>query len=104
MTKKRFTLNVDGETINDGDNRYCGEDVVELLNELHEKNKELRLQLNLCSDQRNEFHRGVRENVNRVGKLEKENEQLKNNIKEAYNNERTMIGKSVLKQLMETIQ
>lgn len=52
-------------------------DVCELLNELHEKNNELRLQLNLCSDHRNEFHRAARENANRVGKLEKENEQLK---------------------------
>ena len=53
------------------------EDLCLLLNELHEENNELRLQLNLCSDQRNEFHRGARENANRVGKLEKENEQLK---------------------------
>ena len=29
------------------------------------------------SAQRDEFHRGARENANRVGKLEKENEQLK---------------------------
>ena len=39
-----------------------------------------------------------------LNNLSDENEQLKNNIKEAYNNERTMIGKSVLKQLMEQIQ
>lgn len=52
-------------------------DVCELLNDLHKKNNELRLQLNLCSDQRNEFHRAARENANRVGKLKKENEQLK---------------------------
>ena len=68
MTEKRFTLNVDGETINDGDNRYCGEDVVELLNELHE-----------------------------------ENQHIKNSIQEAYRNERTHIGESVLRQLINQI-
>ena len=33
-----------------------------------------------------------------------ENEQIKQVIKEAYHNERTQLGKSVLKQLMEAIQ
>ena len=45
--------------------------------ELKKEYEQLRLQLNSCSDQRNEFHRGARENANRVGKLKKENEQLK---------------------------
>jgi len=36
--------------------------------------------------------------------LTEENESIKNTIKEAYNNERTQIGKNVLKQLMEAIQ
>lgn len=36
--------------------------------------------------------------------LHEENQQIKTTIKEAYENERTMIGKSVLKQLMEQIQ
>ena len=36
--------------------------------------------------------------------LEKENEKLKQTIKEAYETERTQLGKSVLKQLMEAIQ
>lgn len=49
----------------------------DLLNQLNDENEQLRLQLNSCSDQRNEFHRGARENANRVGKLKKENEQLK---------------------------
>ena len=34
----------------------------------------------------------------------KENEHIKNTIQEAYNNERTKLGQSVLKQLMEAIQ
>ena len=100
MTAKRFEivkskLIKDGWVISDklkqftfptlkGDKRalvsYC-----KALNELHEENNELRLQLNLCSDQRNEFHRGARENANRVGKLKKENEQLKSFIKSLAN-------------------
>lgn len=39
-----------------------------------------------------------------LNELNDENEYIKNTIQEAYNNERTHIGKSVLKQLMETIQ
>ena len=90
MAEKRFKLafeNFDGWAILDTTGEYSddedyidwlsGQKAVDVLNELTEKNKELRLQLNLCSDQRNEFHRGLRENANRVGKLEKENEQLK---------------------------
>ena len=42
--------------------------------------------------------------VNRLNELHKENTHIKNTIKEAYNNERTQLGKSVLKQLMEAIQ
>jgi malate synthase len=37
-------------------------------------------------------------------KLQKENEQIKNVIREAYETERTELGKSVLKQLLEQIQ
>ena len=88
MTAKRFTFD---EDVNEdymyemgvfSDNGKVMEttDVLNCLNELHEENNELRLQLNLCSDQRNEFHRGARENANRVGKLEKENEQLKQTV------------------------
>ena len=93
MTEKRFTIwELNNAQIEDNvelESYIClnereSEEMCELLNELHEKNNELRLQLNLCSDQRNEFHRGARENANRVGKLEKENEQLKHRIND-YN-------------------
>ena len=40
----------------------------------------------------------------RVLELEKENEHIKQVIKEAYNNERTELGKSVLKQLLNNIE
>ena len=39
-----------------------------------------------------------------LNELHEENEQLKNNIKEAYENERTQIGKNVLKQLIEQME
>jgi len=58
-------------------------EVVDKLNELTEENeqlekenKELHIQFNLLREQRNEFHRGARENANRVGQLEKENKEL----------------------------
>ena len=86
MTAKRFTRIICSNDEYTG-SLYCNdeplkiEEVCTLLNELYEENQELRLQLNQCSDQRNEFHRGARENANRVGKLKKENEQLKSENK-----------------------
>ena len=84
MIAKRFTLayaDYDWWAICDKENPtelgISGEDVVKLLNELHEENEQLKTQLQNTSDQRDEFHRGARENANRVGKLEKENEQLR---------------------------
>lgn len=67
----------------------ANEEVVELLNlyeqlltQEKEKNQLLKLQLSNISAQRDEFHRGARENANRVGKLKKENEELKQQIKD----------------------
>ena len=136
MTAKRFTRIICSNDEYTG-SLYCNdeplkiEEVCTLLNELYEENQELRLQLNQCSDQRNEFHRGARENANRVGKLKKENEQLKEqnadwetafdnckHYKEAYGteivkikqtikdmmeNERTELGKMTLRQLWRQI-
>ena len=64
---------------------------------LEEENKELKQTVSDWSGSYDELFEDVK-------RLEKENEQIKHLIKEAYNNERTHIGKSVLKQLMETIQ
>ena len=68
-----------GERYYDGikPNYISSKELVKLLNELHEENEELKQQLQNTSDQRDEFYRGARENANRVGKLEKENEQLR---------------------------
>ena len=40
----------------------------------------------------------------KLNEVAEENEQLKQTIQEAYNNERTTLGKNVLKQLLEAIQ
>ncbi len=50
------------------------------LNGLWEENEQLKIQLQNTSAQRDEFHSGARENANRVGKLKKENEQLKQEL------------------------
>ena len=39
-----------------------------------------------------------------LNELNDENTHIKNTIKEMYNNERTALGRSVLKQLLEAIQ
>ena len=85
MTDKRFTVPKNYRCIQDNltKEHYLCEDKTEalnltyLLNELYEENKQLKTQLQNTSDQRDEFHRGARENANRVGKLKKEIEQLK---------------------------
>lgn len=54
------------------------------INELSEENEQLKILLDNISAQRDEFHRGARENANRVGELEKENEQLKKENKKLH--------------------
>ena len=48
--------------------------------------EKLKIQLQSTSYQRDEFHRGAIENANRVGKLKKENEQLKHKLKSLNDN------------------
>ena len=49
-------------------------------------------------------YEGNKDTTNLLNQLHTENLRLKQTITEAYQNERTQLGKSVLKQLMETIQ
>ena len=44
-----------------------------------------------------------KEVVDKLNELAEENQHIKNTIKESYNNERTQLGKSVLKQLIQNI-
>ena len=49
-------------------------------------------------------HINAKKITKRLNKLADENEMIRNTINEMYNNERTQLGKSVLKQLLEAIQ
>jgi len=59
-------------------------EVVDKLNELAEENKEIKIQYDNLKAQRDEFHRGARENANRVGQLEKENKELQERNNRQY--------------------
>ena len=85
MTEKRFECDKGSRIIIDNETKLhyimtldweCRL-ITKLLNHFSEENEQLKFELQSISDQRDEFHRGARENANRVGKLEKENEQLK---------------------------
>ena len=104
MTGKRFTLFEDGETIID--NESVADDggkevywtveyvqvvkLVKLLNELHEENKEQKRAMRIA------------EHYNE--QLENEIIHIKTTIKTMMENERTELGRSVLKQLWSAIQ
>lgn len=49
-------------------------------------------------------HINAKKITKRLNKLADENEMIRNTINEMYKNERTQLGKSVLKQLLEAIQ
>ena len=59
-----------------------------MLNSLNDEKKELRIQYNFIREQSNEFHRIARENIDRVGQLEKENNELKKEL-DYYKNQHT---------------
>ena len=44
--------------------------------------RELQFQCNHLQEEANEFHRGARENANRVGQLKRENKKLKQDLKD----------------------
>ena len=88
MTEKRFILKENGLIediqlnilLDGGEDK---EDMVDLLNEQHET---------------------IQQQKEAIEHLSYDCEYIQNTIKEAYNNERTHIGQSVLKQLLEAIQ
>lgn len=51
------------------------------LNSLVDENEQLKSQLQSTCEQRDEFYRGARENANRAGELENDNEKLKRVLK-----------------------
>lgn len=80
----KFSYSEIGEYIDENhtDKPLRNDEIVDLLNKQHEQIQELQIQLNCTSDQRDEFFRGARQNANRVGKLVKENEKLKEQLNE----------------------
>ena len=92
-------------------------ELVDLLNDLSEENKQLKIRFNEEREKSLKFCRNIdtltienehlknhiQELQNHLKRLENENEQIKQVIKEAYETERTHIGKSVLKQLLNNI-
>ena len=87
MSEKRFKMRRRIDVVSDiydseNDKLMVLSDVVSLLNELYEENGQLRFQLKNTSVQRDEFLQGARENSEKIGELEKENEQLKREVKE----------------------
>ena len=92
MTEKRFTrISVCGDwgikdSLNENVLFFATTDEVldtlNVLNVLNDENEQLKFQLQNTCDQRDEFHRGARENANRVGELKKENDELKKLLKE----------------------
>ena len=95
MSEKRFKyhLGIICEKENEEYNSLTIKEVCDLLNELNDENIELKVQLDVC-----------KKPLFSKRQLHQENQRIKQTIREAYENERTAIGKSVLKQLMEAIQ
>ena len=69
---------------------------VKKLNDLSEENEQLKKDCSNLIDDNTEY-------VAEINQMHKENEHIKNTIQEAYNNERTHIGRNVLKQLLNNI-
>lgn len=115
---KRFTLAYEkGKwwAVRDGEITLWKEEVIGLLNEQHEtiqnkqnhivvlENKIVRMRKAIHKLEWLSSHRNadlIREN----GQLNRENKHIKTTVKQLYESERTELGKSVLKQVMEAIQ
>ena len=113
MTEKRFTLHINWfnkeKTEGEALLKDNGQPLLEteriddarllknILNELYGENEQLKSTINTLTHDNTKMKKVL-------NTTKKENEYIKNTIQEAYETERTHIGKSVLKQLMEAIQ
>jgi len=98
----------------DGNVLHGTNDLLDKLNDYEKEIEQLKHKVNCLQDRLDDYVMVEKENEqlkNSVDILDKvrnelidENEQLKQTIQEAYETERTSIGKSVLKQLLEAIQ
>ena len=104
MTEKRFEIIksaiIDGaRVIKDNENKYTFATTFETATLIN-----YRKALNELNDKNEQLKNHIQELQNHLKRLENENIQTYTLIKEAYHNERTQLGKSVLKQLLEAIQ
>ena len=76
---------------------YSNQEYREENEQLKSKNRGLQSELQI-------FKEDVTHSNLQINKLADENEMIRNTINEMYKNERTQLGKSVLKQLIEAIQ
>ena len=97
MTAKRFTNHDDTILDTDGEQLISTDEIVDKMNELHEERNYFERKK---WEYWNKFNLAHLDNIN----LRKENEHIKQTIKTMLENERTELGKSVLKQLYEAIQ
>ena len=105
MTEKRFTYfkskigfgkqgiddNLKGYTFD-----FTMDNVLDCMNDLSEENEQLKIRFNEEREKSLKFCRNI-------DTLTIENEHIKNTIQEAYETERTHIGRNVLKQLLNNI-
>ena len=102
MTEKRFTLTerkcyFTSLIFDNQENEKMGSDEVgELLNALHEENQQYKQALN-------ELKEIGDYQAQRIQELNNENTHIKTTIQTMIKNERTQMGQSVLKQLLEAI-
>ena len=100
------TTNMPKETYEVNGQIYHGSnDLMDLLNELHSRNKRLEYKI---QRERNSFtkthERWSKEAETKIKELSEENEHIKHTIKTMIETERTELGQSVLKQLWEQIE
>ena len=89
MNEKRFIQSADEQgywrikdTVTGKTSQKYDDTTCTWLNELNEENKDAQILIQNISDQRNEFHQAVKENANHIGRLKKENRQLKLEIQQ----------------------
>ena len=100
----RFEIGMLKNYVNDNKTNYCyvlevtsdAKHLCNLLNQLNNKNEQLKSTINTLTHDNTKMKKVL-------NTTKKENEYIKNTIQEAIHNERTAIGKSVLKQLLEQI-
>ena len=101
MTEKRYyAIEMEGKIYPiyfDGDKELDEKEVCDLLNELYDENKQLK-------ERNQELYDKLQETMSLSSSSMVEVELIKRIMREAYETERTQIGKNVLKQLMEAIE